>query len=358
MAVGDTLVLGNTTWVGARNPQQSPSFAFEKYVQIVSSVAYPIVWTVRQGYYQYLSIVNFSNSNGVNWADDQGGNIPGSQWQNMNFSTSGTTDCTSRHLVIRNNINGGANETLKYITMAPGSCTSPTATPLFIHTQTGGSPWTITNIMLNHRGMYWGGGFQGILESIYCQHCIMPKITIANTVGGNVPVSVDLRNSVEDTTQQPIVAYGPNLTGLIKIVGTNGLAGNPQVAGYGGVFVSYEANGGPTENTGQNAGSKVAEVQANAVDGNFSTSGGPYPEQVSNASLQVGHPYKVWINSLVQDAPTCSVSAGGSLSSRTDTFQVAPVFSDSPSCPIVTPASAQRNTPISAIRFNDSMAPP
>jgi len=66
-----------------------------------------------------------------------------------------------------------------------------------------------------------------------------------------------------------------------------------------------------------------------AIDGVISSHPGAtvYQKKQINLGLGLGHLYQLWIDSLRQPAPTCSVSPGGKVPIGHYTFQVAPVFS-------------------------------
>ena len=91
--------------------------------------------------------------------------------------------------------------------------------------------------MLNRRALYFGASSNGIgpglIQNIYCQGCTMPKITLENHSGaGNAGVSLDINGSIEDTTNLSLVASGSNLTGVVRIFGTDGVIG-PLTTGSG-----------------------------------------------------------------------------------------------------------------------------
>jgi hypothetical protein len=349
----DTIQIGSIQWTGwPHNPIKTTSFAAEAYPRITSSVAYPMIYAVKPNSISlaYLSIENNNANAGLNYLQDAGGFA--NTFDHLNFmsggGSGGTTDFSSRHMIFRNNISNAAVFSFSRIAMIAGgpqiSDNSPV--PVFQVTQ-GFSPFSFDHIFLNRRGIYLGAetiGTQGTIDFIYEQGAIMPKITLANTTAGIVNVGLEVRNSMEDTTTQPTITYfGNNQVGIIRFDISNGLAGNATVNGPGSIALQMNAVGNPNGNVGQNQGLMNGPNNGAAIDGIISN-GGPRPlnigKQVFSGSYSIGSRYQFFVDSLPQQAPTCSVSAGGTVPIASYTFRVAPVFptggEGSPSAPSLT----------------------
>jgi hypothetical protein len=332
ISLGDTMILNNVTWNGTpKIPQATTAGGFESLVQIASVNANPMIYSTLPTTMSNVSLVDQSANSAVIWSDDKIGSIPGNQWSHVQFITGGGSDYMSRHLVIRNNISGGGGVFLDYVAFLSGQATGNSNTPLFIHTQNGGSPFSLKHIFLYYRGMFFGGGLQGTFDWIYEQGATMPKIFIANTLGGNMAVGLTITNSIEDTTQAPIVNYLGGLAGYINLNLSNGLAGFPEITGPGGVSVVCNGVGATGNSCGQTANSTLGVQSGTVIDGSLWTGAGstfPYPVAKNNNAIAIGSAYKAFVTSNTQTAPTCSVSAGGTVPLASYTFDVAPVFSD------------------------------
>ena len=332
ISLGDTMLLGDTTWTGdPRIPlAAASSFPFERLPQLSTVNANPAVYSVDRTRMSYISLSAATGNAATLWLyDGNSARIPSSTWEHMGIGTSGSHDFMGRSLIIRESIGGSGNIFLDHISFGAGTAASY-STPVFQHTQNGGSPWTIRDIFLNRRGMYWGGGFQGTINNIYEQGALMPKLLFANVIGGTRGVSLELSNSTEDTTSNPIISYFGGLSGIIKITGSNGNALGPIVTGPGGLALDLKGIGATSQQIGQNTATRTGPViDSSVIDGIFGSGGNNnYPEQLYNSALVIGTPYRAFVRSLAQAAPTCSVSAGGTVAIGSSTFQVAPVFVD------------------------------
>jgi hypothetical protein len=329
LALGDTMQIGLTDWIGVRNPQFSTSFSFDKYVQITSGTAYPMISAFNQWNMQYVSIVN-QMPGGVGFVDDGAGNaIPGWQLRDATFAGTGSNDYLGRYFICRNNINGGANVYMDHVTFSTPTLTTSVPTPVLINTQ-GWGPFTLANLSLGKRGIYLGAstnGIQGRIIQSYCQGCLMPKITIENSAGGNVAVSLNIETSIEDTTSEPIVAVGGGLmTGTVRIFGSNGEPLGTLVSGSGQLVFELIANGSPTQAIGQNMGTTVGPVLALALDGVLANRPSSLAEKLFNTSISSGTPYQIFSVPLPPTAPVCSALAGGTISIGNHAIQIAAIY--------------------------------
>ena len=332
IVLGDTMLIGATTWTGdPKNPLSQPQFSYQKLPYINSSTASPMVYQdAAQTQFSFVAL-NSGHRGNIIWVNDRGGGIPSCRWENMTFSLLGT-DFSGTGLVIRNNIGGGGVMYFKNVTFTGGPAlqTDRDPTPLFINTQ-GIGPSTFENIFLSRRAMYLGAattGIQATFNNFYCQGCIMPQVSFANFSGaGSVNIFADIINSTQDTTTHPLVAYfgATNLQGNIRIHGTSGLAGNSIVSGTGQVAVEFVTAGRST-GRGQNAAMENPMHMDTAIDGILYSASTRLPQKLLGGSLSIGPPYQGYVNSVAQAAPTCAVSAGGSVALAKYTFTVAPVF--------------------------------
>jgi hypothetical protein len=331
---GDTIQINSTQWTGwPHNPLKTTSFASEAYPRITSSTAYPMIYAVKPNTLSlaYLSIENNSANAGALYVQDAGGFS--NTFDHLNFMTAGNSDFSSRHMIFRNNILNAGVFSFTRIAMIAGPLISDNSpVPLFQVTQ-GFSPFSFDHIFLNRRGIYLGAaptGLQGTVDFIYEQGAIMPKVTLANTTGaGSVAISLDYRNSIEDTTTQPVITYfGGNMTGTIRFFGSNGLAGNAIVAGNGSLGLQVNGVGVPNGNVGQNQNVKIGPITSAALDGIINTANSRnIAKEVFSGSYSIGSRYQFFVDSLPQQAPTCAVSAGGSVRLASYNFKLAPVFS-------------------------------
>ena len=324
----DTLVLSNggyTRWQGfpaTSAVSGAGSFSWNRLPQIATTSAYPAIFAKTASTTDF-SYVTMSN-NGVNQGNlflIDNGTIPAAQFDHVQFILS-ATDFVGECLTIRNNITGGANFNFRFVQFFAGpNITDLTQAPLFQATQ-GLNPAKFSDIFLNRRGMYIGAATTGIqldVNGLYIQGGVMPTITLGNTTGGNPGVTVSIRNVIHDTTVQPLV----NTIGVPSgtIASFNIFSNQPAVAGPGGI--TQQQSGLMTAGT---TGSETVPIQGATVDGINSTTITAGPVKQVNTVVTIAPKYKLVVTSVPQPAPTCAVSAGGTLAIGTYTFQVAPVF--------------------------------
>jgi hypothetical protein len=325
VALGDTLLLGNTTWTGwPVNALSYPSFSWQPYPSISSGTASPMIYTRRPTWFSYLCIAGNSANGQLLWLHDGNARIPSSTWDHVTFSTSGTADYSSRHLLIRNNVNSDSVFNFNFMTFVAGPNQSEQApVPLFQVTQ-GSGPFVMNHVFLNRRGMYMGTattGLQGTINQLYIQGSIMPTLTVFNNVGGNTSIGLDIKDSIQDTTFNPVVAYfGGGITGTISLFGSNAFTA---FSGDGTIAVTSEQAGSP----GQNVQYDLPMLSGRVLDGIQSTASFlGYSEKILGGALSIDSSYLAFVNGPGMDAPTCAVSAGGTVAVAHYAFKVVPVY--------------------------------
>ena len=326
LTLGDTMIWGSMIWDGKPiNPTtMGGQFFWQKQARIQSRTAFPMIYSINPTQFSSVTISNNSNSQGTTWVMDCDSSIPHSRFEHVGFFGS-PSDFTGTGLLIRNNISHAANFNFDYLNFVYGpDSNDESPAPLFLNTQ-GLGPFTMNHLMINHRAIYLGSattGVTGTIDSIYCQACIMPHITLANSTG-NVPgIALEVRTAVIDTSTNVLIAYFDNVAGSAKIFGVNS---NNLVSGAGTMSVVANNN----LSIGQNLGIESSVTSGNfAIDGILSRSSAPYPIKRVHGGLLIGAPYKAYVSALPQAAPTCSVGIGGTVPPATHTFAVAPVFPD------------------------------
>ena len=99
--LGDTLILGATQWTtDTQYPAHKPAFSRMALPQILSSTAYPMIYAPHQlVHFSYLNLQHNPPS-GLILLLDQGGAIPASEFDHVQFVTAGD-DYMAQHFVVR-----------------------------------------------------------------------------------------------------------------------------------------------------------------------------------------------------------------------------------------------------------------
>ncbi len=330
---GETVEFCSGTWAGEANPAEIPQFAFMSLPYFSTSTAIPMLYTVNgMGSFSYLNMRSSQSNSALLVEEDDGGQIPATTWDHVQFTSSGSNDYMGMDFLARGST-GTAGFFFRFCMFSSNlGVTAIDATPLvyFDGVPNGGEGGTIKfeNTFMNRRGMLFkGSALLLLVDQVYEQGGIMPMFSIANGVGGNVNIVADIRNAIEDTMVHPLVdVLTDGVSGTVRIVGTSGPSGGyPIVSGYP-VNVSMDGVFSHA-NLGQSASISTGPISVTAIDGTLNTSAQTTAEEVHDSGISVGTPYQVFVNSLPQVAPTCSVSSGGSVAVDSYTFIVAPLFS-------------------------------
>ena len=338
IVLGDTLILGATQWTtDTQYPAHKPAFSRMALPQILSSTAYPMIYAPHQlVHFSYLNLQHNSPS-GLILLLDQGGAIPASEFDHVQFVTAGD-DYMAQHFVVRGDSSGGAHYSFRYCTFTGGlpNMLGQTATPLF-YGDGMGTPVIFSYSHFNRRGAFFRGLPQAVQLAVdfhYEQGGIMPMFS-AYGAGSVVGLAASFRNVVEDTMSAPLFSYFGTMQGQITVQGANGTGGGqplvngPAPASFAnGVLVKTE-NVGTSGASFSQQGLDHSPGPSLAIDGVMGNDAGSnvYQKKQQNFGLGVGNLYQMWVDSARQEAPNCSVSAGGKVAPGRHTFQVAPVFS-------------------------------
>jgi hypothetical protein len=331
--LGDTLYLpgGKYRWSGEQGyPKGRPTFGFVALSEISSRTAYPMIYTSGAANFN-LSYVTVTGAmaNNAQLMQIDGGDLPGMRLDHVQFVTSGNRDYMSRHLTSRSDLaGGGAGWFLDYVTFIGGpNVGTNNATPLVFTFNGGGSMWTMRHTSMNRRGILFMGGTSMSSDWLTIQGNMMPIFTLGNHVG-NAASSMDIRHLNEDTAIYPVVNNFGNASGLVKFTNVMGITpGYPMFVSPDTKLTLQIEGSSASNNYGPNTGMVSGPISDFGFDGRLVTSGTGYVAITKqNASLSIGTPYTAFVNSLPQAAPSCSVSAGGSVPLGTYTFKTAPVF--------------------------------
>jgi len=336
--LGDTLVLGGTQWTtDTQYPTHKPAFSRMALPQILSSTAYPMVYAPNQlVHFSYLNLQHNSPS-GFILVLDQGGAIPASELDHVQFVTVGD-DYMAQHFVVRGDSSGGAHYSFRYCTFTGGlpNVLGQTATPLF-YGDGMGMPTIFNYSHFNRRGAFFRGLPQGVQLAVdfhYEQGGIMPMFS-AYGAGSVVGLAATFRSVVQDTMSAPLFSYFGTMQGQITVEGANGTGGGqplvngPAPASFANGVLLKTENVGPSGASFSQQGLDHSPGPSLAIDGVMGNDPGSnvYQKKQQNLGLGLGNLYQMWVDAARQEAPSCSVSAGGKVPPGRHTFQVAPVFS-------------------------------
>lgn len=272
---------------------------------------------------QGLNISAVAGANAYNsvFINGQDGNVVTGTMRDMAFGTlGGNNDYMGVPIyMIAGPTANNAGLNFTNMTMTPGPAQSfTTATPLVI--SKGFSEQTWLNLFLNVRGMYFSTASAGLLLDIASnterEGGIMPMVTIFDSQAayGNI----HLKNFVQDTEQQPIVAsigtYG-QLFMEFDLDNAGGVSGSPV---FSGVPISHIVDNGANHNPN-------SEGQNHSVE--FSTwTSAPSGKRNESQELSVNPGFSIFAEGTQPPAPTCATSAGGNVTVGNPVYTFVPVF--------------------------------
>jgi len=329
ITLNDTVILGTSIWSGQPVlPSNAPSFTRMAFPAVVSSTAVPMFYgpnTVLN--MSYLTLVHNAYF-GVIICNDQG-QIPGGYIHNVNFQTSNSSDYMAMHFVLRADETGGTNYRFDQCAFIGGlsNVLGLTATP-FVYMDGVGGPFDFNDTFLNRRGVFLRPSTLGgttKVNLIYEQGGIMPMFSTFAS-GSVIGTGLEITNVVLDTMSAPLYTWYGTPSGVIKIPGAIPGLQQPLFNGPAGVAFQVSVTSG-TNAGNSNSTFQTAQVTGTAIDGQLSNnSGSLYAENQFNTGVAIGNLFQLFANSQPQAAPSCAVSAGGSVLANTYTFTTAPVF--------------------------------
>ena len=151
VVLNETMITSGVTWAGTYRPQGSQaSFGFARTQNIYVNKAYPGIYSTTDMYFSYTTLSG-GNSNALMLQD--GGNIPTSTFDEVQF-TIGGTDHMSMGLVLRNgHIESSSQMFFRYVLFTGPQNTPYTSdcTPAFYADNFGGV--TFDHIMFSGKGI-------------------------------------------------------------------------------------------------------------------------------------------------------------------------------------------------------------
>jgi hypothetical protein len=329
LQLGDTMQLaGNMTWTGIGYTNK-PGFSYGAQIQINGTSAFPALYNV--GGSLTMRYVNLSTAaNGLGYLQDAGG-IPTSQFEYVSLVGGGSTDYMGIGMVIRGNaINGGAtNMSFKHCLVSPGPGNGTLDATPYVYFATTGGPMTFSNTMLAIRGIFIDSSAPGsnpVFDSTYIQGGVMPTLSFHNAgAAGLGGLQLNARTIVQDTTGWPFLTNFGGTNGSSAVLASSpGSSQGPFISGNP-LSVRFDSVGGfQGQSTGDEGilGWNIAGADGIIANSNLAS----YPSKTFDAGVSTGSGYQFFVNAIAQAAPTCAVSAGGTVGVARYHFKVAPVF--------------------------------
>jgi len=299
----------------------NPQFANDNNISLILQAQIGVYGSTPK--FDHINLIGSQANGQTLFLQDSFGSIPGWRFEHVGFLTSGTSDCTSVHILQREDILGSAVDNLHYVNFGVGSCPASTDTPVFIRTRKGGI-YTFTHVFTFRRGIYFGGGTDLTADDFYSQGTIdQPKITVGN-FGGGTAAAISLNSSVEDTTSEPVLSYFGGVTGNATIP-TNVITGVTVQGDSPGILMDFTGSV-LIAIPGQNLNTIQSQAQSILLDGINNTAPSFTGSTQWDSYFAVGNSYSNFVESAQQAVPTCAVSAGGTVPIASYVFAVAPVF--------------------------------
>jgi hypothetical protein len=333
--LNETIQYGSgSKWYGDLMPQKGSStqFDFKSKPAIAVNTANPGLYGRNSGGNYFDGILFSGGGNGQLLVLSDGSY--NHSFDNVTFSTGTTTaDYMGVGLLLRGGTGNApySNHFTKLSFSGAFQSSGATATPLFFCNQCGVTD--IKSIFLFHRGILYrpdtSGGFLTI-DWGYEQGGSTPFLTVTGTTaGGNAGGILDINHISLDTMAHPTLVYLPSVGTFSSAVRNFGDV--PPSSGVSGV-TGNRLSSGVSGLSGQNRDSSLGLVPGITIDSVFQPSLSALPGSYSNFSVNSaivsGNGYPIFVNSDIMPAPTCSVSAGGSLAVGSYTFKIVPVWAN------------------------------
>lgn len=340
LSLNETIEFGGGNWFGDLAPQPSGRNAnsYSASPAVVVGTANPGVYTPNGAFgstFRNLTVSPIAGVNGVSWFNVGSFNT----WRWMNFgSGSGDSDRMGIAFLTRGNPSGGVfNLTFEEcsFTGGPNQVIGESATPIAWFNNVGHI--YIKNIAMGARQVAFrpSTSFAITVESGRSQGPIMPIFSLMGNTG-RLNGGVDISNYEVDSAPEPLIGslYG-SIGATVTITG-----GIPYGQAAGGtsptnLITGYRIGGGVVGDifvapfsSGQNRDELPLLRVGNATDGIFNVPAnvGSYSVFNPKAGIGVGPSYPIFVEEAPVAVPGCVVSAGGSISVGTHTFQVVPVW--------------------------------
>jgi hypothetical protein len=341
--LNDTVEVGfGSSWYGDVIPQgiNPPSFSQNGWPTIGISEANPGVYVPagKITYWKGLEFLGQGLTNGslLVFADQ----VSPITFEDVNFlSSTSNTDYMGIGLILRGDAVGAGNSS--YVNLfrnvlfsgGPTQSNGATATPYMYCNGCGLTSFLRLNLSV--RGIFFrpvGAGGDLEINTGRQQGGLMPTVMYFNNSGNSSITSNAIRHFEQDTTAHPIFANMSGAASLLLLEGAGypGLVSGANSGLVTGLPVPTIAavNVIPSSFTGQNVRTD-ASLFGKAIDGVINpTVSGSYSSHEFNCGVRVGQAYSIFATAAPPAAPTAVVSAGGSVSIGTHTYQVVPVWAN------------------------------
>jgi len=342
ITANDTLEFSDGATVTGMTAPPGTAFAWSGAPQI-SGTAYPLIATFgNSDLFQYVALVsNVQNgyltfyapgtiNDSFDYVTFSGGEGSNNDYTGMLavFQSGGFSYRFNKDLFTTSAAGGTSESFIGY---------SPLPSVAFL-TRADGTPtgnWTIEHSWFLYRGAFLqdytgakGGVSYGYVKDIQTQNTTVPVLQYTNAGffgAGNLEIE---GITPADFPTAMVANFTPYYFIGLSVLGTTSTQGGHNVF-TGNPFSGVSASAGAVT-TGINSNIQYNGGATTAVDGVFNRqpTGAMVPISATffESTVVLGSPYSLFAGSPSVDAPTCSVSSGGSVKIGSYNFRVAPVF--------------------------------
>jgi hypothetical protein len=341
LVVHDTIFFNNGSGIkglSASTQQYASSFSNKVQPTINCSLGWPCMMATGNNALDNVQISIPDGGLGM-WDEGRSGAlIPGHVWSDIFWSLSGNGYTSMAYYCIGDHLGGSGvtNSVFRNNSFIAGQLGfGSMQTPAFYHNGCGSASFPQT--FFSGKGRFWRPPTPGFAIDVewysYSQANYMPYDSVINADGGSiVGTFFQHGQQIFDTTFAPMLAvYTGIRMGVVSDSATPGGGGGVITTGNGIMETQIGAthDGSFTgQNTNQVSGPFGAQV-ADPVLGYTTTSGVANKAVVLyDADINVDPLYSVHSKEAAPAAPTCPVSAGGSVPIGTENYQYAFVYPD------------------------------
>jgi hypothetical protein len=324
--VNEPITLNTISWFGQPTSNLSASsFGFQESPALTMGKCSPCLYATNNVYFSYLAIGMLSTNGSVAFMQESGGTPVAGVFDSITFGLSTSTSYSNMGAMFRA---GAGFYFTKTLLGSSQNGTLVGTTPGMYFNLVGNV--TFDKLNLSGVGIATRVSPQGSFikaDTVYSQGNYEPYFSVVNS--GSF-LFMDVSDVTFDTTILPLLAdYGGEAVNL-QIV--NGIASSSMITGSsppGGTPRMTVTMSGTGSNAAQGTPQNVSVAQVNEL---FPVNDGTFGRvnlgvDIFNRSLSVGPGYSLFSVTAPPPAPTCPVSAGGSVPVFANIqYQFAPIF--------------------------------
>jgi len=326
---------GNVLWYGEPSTHQNcPGFSFGCHSRVTMARASPAFHATQGNFVRNLDF-EAGNANGVTfWIQESGGTPVTADFRDVDFDLNVGITYSNIGYLSRGNAGSMFGKNILVASSQNGNLIGTTPGMYFDNT---GDPivdgWNFSGVGIAYKPNQTGSLIKA--NNVYCQACYMPIFSIEGFPVGGGPTRVFVGGVTRDTFPGPYIPVVADISGQPMTVSISGAVPAQGVLVTGsfipaigqGAQVSVTSYNSSNSSTSQNLSSAKLDTIYVVNDGTFGQ-GSFIGVEAYKRSIQVGPGFSLFTTTVLFPAPTCPVSAGGSVPVGTFTYSYSPIYAN------------------------------